>query len=344
MRPTTQHGTHSARIPLYDNAKFVLIVSVVIGHMLKVCNLKRRRYARALFVFIYAFHMPLFIFLSGLFVDRRRLTWESTCKHALHYTALGMLAKLIRAVVPWLMGEPFRFRLLTERGFPWFMFALAAYYLLAWLLRKQDFVKVGCAALVLALVAGYLKPIGTFLCLARIIVFFPFFWLGHALDPKDVAQLYQDRQIRHMCLAIVAVFALFCIVHTRVIWPYRKLFVGRYRYASVHVPGWRWLHRGLAYLISLVVGAGVLGLVPTSQKKPVTLWGSRTLQVYLLHFEIIDVLAHLRVTRRLFRWGSWGWLSLVVLGVALACLLSLPDLKRLKLLMRSKHMQKGVPR
>ncbi len=54
------------RIMLWDNLKFILITLVVVGHF-------SERFAstsdicKSIFLFIYAFHMPLFLFISGMF-------------------------------------------------------------------------------------------------------------------------------------------------------------------------------------------------------------------------------------------------------------------------------------
>ena len=58
--------TTEKRIFLFDNVKFLLIVLVVTGHFL-LRYVDNYCHYRSLFLFIYSFHMPLFIFISGLF-------------------------------------------------------------------------------------------------------------------------------------------------------------------------------------------------------------------------------------------------------------------------------------
>ena len=54
------------RIYLFDNIKFLLILLVVIGHLIEHSPmLKTQDCFRGIFLYIYAFHMPLFIFISG---------------------------------------------------------------------------------------------------------------------------------------------------------------------------------------------------------------------------------------------------------------------------------------
>ena len=60
------------RIFLFDNLKFLLIMTVVVGHCLD-CMIENSSIMKSLFIFIYSFHMPLFIYLSGLFHSNRNV-------------------------------------------------------------------------------------------------------------------------------------------------------------------------------------------------------------------------------------------------------------------------------
>lgn len=56
----------SKRIYFFDNLKFLLIILVVIGHFLD--NMFNYSYNfKGIYTFIYTFHMPLFIFITGYF-------------------------------------------------------------------------------------------------------------------------------------------------------------------------------------------------------------------------------------------------------------------------------------
>lgn len=58
------------RLPYIDNLKGFLILLVVIGHLSSYSDVSECKAAVALSNFIYTFHMPLFLFCSGLFVAR----------------------------------------------------------------------------------------------------------------------------------------------------------------------------------------------------------------------------------------------------------------------------------
>ncbi len=54
------------RLSYYDNLRFALIMLVVLGHAF-INYVSSSSYIPSLLVFIYTFHMPLFLFVSGLF-------------------------------------------------------------------------------------------------------------------------------------------------------------------------------------------------------------------------------------------------------------------------------------
>src|SRR5690606_34755205 len=54
------------RMPLWDNARFAIIVLVVMGHAIQR-QIYDSQNALSLYLFFYAFHMPALMFVSGYF-------------------------------------------------------------------------------------------------------------------------------------------------------------------------------------------------------------------------------------------------------------------------------------
>lgn len=316
------------RLPYFDNVKYILICCVVVGHIIKFGAMDSAAGARALGVWLYSFHMPLFIFLSGLFLTRKRMTPRKTAVRVIQYLLLGYLAKILRKSVPFMLGLPVSIDLWSEGGLPWFMFALSAYYLLAWVLQWCNYAAIGIGSVVLALYVGYIPTIGDFLCLSRIIVFFPFFWLGHALSPGAVRRHFERKEIKLACAAVLAASALVCIRFSEVLYPYRDLFLGRSAYEFSPIGDCSWVNRFAAYSTSLVMSYAVLGVVPQGHVPLVSVLGTRTLQVYLLHYEVIELLDHTGVIRAIIDSSSLGWTLLIPLGVIIAIVLSLLHLPK----------------
>ena len=57
----------------YDNLRFLLIALVVLGHLLEIAGEFPHR--ELLYALIYSFHMPAFLFLSGMFARFDRIKW-----------------------------------------------------------------------------------------------------------------------------------------------------------------------------------------------------------------------------------------------------------------------------
>ena len=71
---------NAGRIYKYDNVKALLILLVVIGHM-TTDYVSDSHAIRNMTLWIYSFHMPAFIFISGL-VHKRYITKENSDKNA----------------------------------------------------------------------------------------------------------------------------------------------------------------------------------------------------------------------------------------------------------------------
>ncbi|MCR4798619.1 MAG: hypothetical protein K5853_09300 [Lachnospiraceae bacterium] len=123
------------RTALFDNAKAILIWLVVFGHLIDlVCASDSGDGIRYLFLVIWSFHMPAFIFLAGLF-DHRRDAFPKG--RVLYFVIVGLVLKIVNMLVllvfPDVEADPFLF---GDKNFPWFMFVLAAFVAMAYGLEK----------------------------------------------------------------------------------------------------------------------------------------------------------------------------------------------------------------
>ena len=80
------------RIFLFDNLKFFLILTVVIGHFIDYIT-KSSHMMSGLFLFIYSFHMPFFIYLAGLFHSNHNI--KNRC---VSFIAIGFSMKILFAL------------------------------------------------------------------------------------------------------------------------------------------------------------------------------------------------------------------------------------------------------
>lgn len=303
------------RLYLYDNLKFLLIVLVVLGHLIDDSTVKlfgdgggetgvpQAKVFSGAFVFLYAFHMPLFIFISGLF-NRGHDDGRKVLGKALGFVVIGMLMKCLNY---WSQvrfqtgfdkehseGEIF-FDLLGGDGVYWYMFAMAAFMGLCYLFRNSRPWAVLTAAVVTALAAGYDPNVGDEYELSRIVVFFPFYYCGYVLDPEKVAEFVKKWYVRIMSLGVIGVWAYFCFGKTRLVYPLRMLLTGRNSYFAISEAAdmdCTFLSRLLVMGISALLCLAVLGIGLDVKIPLITKCGSRTLQVYFWHRTIVYMLTY----------------------------------------------------
>ena len=117
------------RIFLFDNLKFFLILTVVIGHFIAYIT-KSSHMMSGLFLFIYSFHMPFFIYLAGLFHSNHNI--KNRC---VSFIAIGFSMKILFALCRIVFLHKAFFSLLADPGVPWFMFAMAMFTATSYFLR-----------------------------------------------------------------------------------------------------------------------------------------------------------------------------------------------------------------
>lgn len=89
------------RIALWDNLKFFLVTCVVIGHFADQFTDVSYVYD-SIFLFIYSFHIPLFIFISGIFHKS-----VNTTEKAIFFISIGFAYKMCSAIVERLLGTSY---------------------------------------------------------------------------------------------------------------------------------------------------------------------------------------------------------------------------------------------
>lgn len=138
------------RIALWDNLKFFLVTCVVIGHFADQFTDVSYVYD-SIFLFIYSFHIPLFIFISGMFHK-----YKNTTGKAIFFISTGFAYKMCSAIVERLLGTVnVEFFLLWDGGLSWFMFALAAYIIILKIIEKQNKRYILIFSILLACFVGY---------------------------------------------------------------------------------------------------------------------------------------------------------------------------------------------
>lgn len=330
------------RIYKWDNLKFILILLVVIGHFFY-------NYADAnpIFLtvkyFIYSFHMPLFILVSGMFAKHTVNADRLDFRKVLPYFFIAVIVKALNHGVCLLLGEPHDFSLTCETGLPWYMIAVGTWIIVTHLIKNISPAYMFAVSVITGLLAGLDSNIGAQFCLSRILVFYPFFLLGYYLDSEKVFKLTNNLKVKIAAAVTVAAVAAVSIVFSDGPHTMAPLLSGQHSYSDLPVTReYGILLRLALYIVSALMCFAVIALVP-DKKFFFTKRGASTLPVYCLHYLFVYVFEHFDVLPRLLKLNFHAGSALYLLiAVALTFLLSSSFIsKPFSLLFKPKERQKN---
>jgi fucose 4-O-acetylase-like acetyltransferase len=265
------------RDPWFDNAKMALVLLVVVGHSWTL--LPHTVLNDHLYDFLYAWHVPAFVFVTG-YLSRRftwapRRLWQLVSTVAVPYVIFECALALFRIYVG---GERLE-DLFSDPHWPmWYLSALFFWRLVTPVFtRLPSAVAIG-AAVAISLLAGLYA--GDTLDMARILGLLPFFVLGLTATPERLERL-REPWVRQ---AGLGVFLVIAVVTT---WTddlaQTEWFYYRSEYAELDVSDSRALATRAVLLVVGVLGAcSFLALVPRLSGW-FTRMGAATLVVYLFH-------------------------------------------------------------
>lgn len=312
----------------YDNLKFLLIIFVIAAHFSDFYTglegdgfLELTAAARGMYGAICIFVMPAFVFVSGLFAKSALSDRSRALKKVGEFLLLYVLCKVFLGLPSMILRRTLDFNLFSESGIPWFMLCMAWWFLATWILKRfilSDDLRTENYAgaqtvqnppqikkcntgilfagnVALACILGYTNIVGDFLCLSKMIVFYPFFLAGYCLDAKKLIAGVQKPVHRIVGMAGLLLLLLTAVLQPDFLYALRPILNGRgnaYALAAENFTGifahfvdpafgafWR-----LAYYAAAAFMIYCLLAVIPRKKLPTSVFGSRTLQVYFLHY------------------------------------------------------------
>jgi fucose 4-O-acetylase-like acetyltransferase len=262
-----------------DALKGAGILLVVFGHLIEQPS-GQSALLHTLYVGIYTFHMPLFVFLSGIFAKRvlsgtdyQKIIWSLFVP----LVVFQIIYRLVGGWTDWNHYPP-----LAPYWILWFVASLIGWRLLLPLFASRIGLLV---ALLGAVLAGFDHSIGYALSASRTIYFLPFFILGHLYGMRTI-DMAQRHRIAFAGLFVIAMIAV-------LFWWQNGLdaaaLTGSHDYDGAPpdelYPG---AGRVLLMLIGVAALIGFSALVPRMWR-PLEWLGRRSLAIYLIHGLLIMV-------------------------------------------------------
>ncbi|WP_254715593.1 acyltransferase family protein [Actinomadura sp. NAK00032] len=286
------------RDPFFDNAKYFAILLVVAGHV--IANVRSDvPIAKALYLFIYMFHMPLFIVITGYLSRNWTFSTGKARKLITHVGVPYVVFEVAYEIYAWLgEGGELTISLLKPYWLMWFMCAL-----FLWRLSTPVWQQIRWPlgiALLFALLS-YMSDLGGTFNIHRVLGLLPLYVLGLTLKPEHFELLKKPiaRPIGAAVLAgglAMAYFAKDRMTESWVFWktPYEDLGVSNVTGTVMTLA---------MFSCATVLVAAFLAVVPRGRHWFSAL-GATTLYTYLLHGFIIRLLDYLD-------WWDSAWMHTV---------------------------------
>lgn len=258
----------STRSAYWDNIKGILIILVVFAHILFQMQGKSDM-INNIVDYIYMFHMPAFVFVSGYFgKSERSHSFESIIRLIFLYFIFNSI-----------MGFVYGFTSLLQPMYSyWYLIALIVWRLTAHYIAK--FKEIRLILFVVALFIGFYPSIDNTFSAARIIGFYPYYMCGYLLTVEKSDRLCQKKYSQKLpvgllCLAGTAVlmYASYQFFH----YTDDALQIGAYNEPADA------FGRLVLYIIAFLAVYAIRNLTPSKSIPVVSMFGRNSLWIFIFH-------------------------------------------------------------
>ena len=264
---------------LFDNLKGLLIFLVVLGHSLELLK-NNYRIADIIYTFIYIFHMPSFIFISGYFSKDLKKSQDTAFEK--------FLIPFLIITLPWnialvLLGITDFYSFFTPAWAMWYLYTMFIWKLiLPYILKIKNIFKI---SIFLGILAGLFIEFNNFMSISRTITFLPYFLAGYFFDENLI---YKIRNKNHIPFLLLLIFTLLLSIFFSIsnFIPAEFLWLDR-PFVNLKYP----IRLGLIIRISLyflgfLMIFTLINLI-TCKKCFLSKVGKNTLSIYLLHIFLV---------------------------------------------------------
>lgn len=301
----------------YDNAKFILIFLVVLAHAISPFKDMGGTPLKDAFMLLWrvinTMHMPCLIFISGFLAKKYiRPDGSINVQRPFSYIVYYLAAQFtVGAFEVFVLGDSISKSVLAPRSSLWFLVCLIWWYLLLPVIDKIDPKIMLTIAILAGLLIGYDEKVSNLMAMSRMIVHFPFFLTGYYLSSGQMQQLFTKKSK----LLSIPAFLAAMISQLGIMWLFGpngrfefsinafitcdRSYFAIFKNTSANPLMW-FLPRVWFYLCAALLCYAFLVWIPR-KKNIFTLYGARTLSVYILHRYLY--LAYLE-----FKWYNFDWL------------------------------------
>ncbi|NGP62100.1 fucose 4-O-acetylase [Paenibacillus thiaminolyticus] len=309
------------------NLRFMLIVCVFIANAIEPL-IGTMPELKSLFVWIFTFHMPLFVFVTGYFARSNlngRAGWAVMKQIGIQYVIFQSLYSLLDVTLFHVPGMKHSF--FIPYLLLWFLIGHLIWRAILMLFNRLQVRHPVILAAIIGIAAGFLPIDGAWLGLSRTLVYLPFFAFGYVFR-DDAIQRFSASRFRKLAAGLSVGLLIVLLLWPNVLHPEWLM-----NHMTFRELGWLeqspWYAIGMRlfiYALEIVASVAFLAWVPLHTGW-ITGLGRRTLYVFLLHGFIIRLL----VVSGLYHYITTGPQAVLLIAASLACtvLLAQPAVRSL---------------
>lgn len=172
------------RYYIFDNIKGILIFMVVFSHFLfEYSTSHQNTISRKIVVFIYSFHMPCFIFISGFLTSSNSIKIINLTRLLILYYLFNFSFSLIVYFL-----YDYKINFLVPQISYWYILSLFSWRIIINFLIKFDYIIL--ISIIISLLEGYWECFSNILAIDNTIAFLPFFLAGNYIRNKGLIDSY----------------------------------------------------------------------------------------------------------------------------------------------------------
>lgn len=314
----------SERNYLWDNIKALLIFMVVLGHFLEFSDISSEA-AVNVDRFIYCFHMPAFIFVTGFWAKRYcvngKVRAEKAATFFAYYAVFQLLFMGLRLV---LNISPKGLAFFSPCRGLWYLLAVFILYLLTPLIEKLHAIPVIVVSLFFAVTVGLDKNASNYFAISRLLTFAPFYFMGYYLKDETIKKARSIKAAIRVPLGLLITAAVVAVLliqdHTLSL----KLFFAKHSFKELHLSVLKGSVLRLENIVLAVMMIAALLLMMPSKKLIFSRTGERSLQIFVLHMMLAILLIDSELIK--LRIDTLPQLGLIILSAAALTVILTPKI------------------
>lgn len=266
----------------FDSLKFYLICVVVLGHTLWE-HYNESSVINGIWYWIYTFHMPLFVFLSGFFSNK--MEKKKFNNFIIRTFEIYVVFQVLCIIMKYLSDEAITWNLiLSPYSIYWYLFSLILWRCILQVTPEKILGyrwAVICVTITAGLIAGFI-PISNELSIQRTLSFLPFFVLGYYSRQCEWIENIKCAPIGFVITILVVSSCIYFFMLQRDMFTITVLYENTPYNNAQDI-----LSRFLIWLQAL--GFGIVIMKVAKPTRMASILGGLTLYIFVYHQFVIEV-------------------------------------------------------